>query len=206
MLMCPKCGKTNNEEKFIESFCADCYEFRIKYPAREEFQKCKNCSLIFFRGEWQRSNARRMNEYIIRKCKGEFSDAELDLDRGFILFSIKKGERIHRIEKQIDIKFVNSVCVDCSRISGGYYEAIVQLRGDEKKVSKYFRTLQNMLRRVTFISKIEEVKGGFDIYSGSSIKTQEILSTLGLNYLISRKLVGRNEGKKVYRVTFAVRL
>lgn len=205
MLTCPKCGKSDSEEKFIETFCPDCYEFKIRYPQSEEFRRCKSCDRFFLKGEWRPFNGKIVNDLIVRKCRGDFSGAALDIDRGFLVFSVKKGAKTFSIEKPIEIKFVTVMCPDCSKISGGYYEAIVQLRGDERKIAKYSKMLTRLLGKMTFISKTEEVKGGIDIYVGSSIKTQDALSRLGLSYLLTRKLVGRRDGKRIYRATFSVR-
>lgn len=205
MLMCPRCGKTGKEEEFIDSFCYDCYGFNLRYPTEETLQQCKRCKRVQIRGDWVFSRPKLLNEYIVRKCKGEFSSATFDSVRSEIVFCIKKGEKSIFVTRPITLTFAKTICVECSRVSGGYYEAIVQLRGEPVKVARFQKTLVRSLGRATFITKTEEVKGGIDIYSGSSVKTQEVLGNLEMAYTLTRKLVGRKEGRLVYRATFAIR-
>jgi nonsense-mediated mRNA decay protein 3 len=205
MLICPKCGKTGNSEDFIEAFCVNCYEFNIKVPAVEEIKRCKQCNRIYLRGVWQPYSDILICEYIEKKCKGEFTTATFDSLRSTVLFTIKRGEREFVIERPVRITFVKTLCSDCSKARSGYYEAIIQLRGDERKIKRYHNILERLLEKTTFITKSEEVKGGLDIYVGSTAETLNVLSKLKLDYLITKKLVGYKNGKRLFRTTFAIR-
>ncbi len=205
MLLCPKCGKSENEKDFIESFCSDCYTFNIKVPMHEEIKQCKKCDRIFVHGEWQKEKSAIINRFISKRCKGEFKEVTYDGIRKCAVFLIEKEDRQFFVEILIDIKFVKTMCSDCSRISGGYYEAIVQLRGDGKRIERYKKMIERLLKRTTFISKIENAKGGIDIYSGNTKKTLIVLGQLGQRYIMTKKLIGTREGKRIYRTTFSIR-
>ncbi len=109
---------------------------------------------------------------------------------------------------------VKDVCQACSRISGMYYEAIIQIRGNKKeKVKSFVEKKINELSKkdeLSFISKIEEKKKGLDIYVGSKKAAKSILKEAKKLYNLETKesytLIGERKGKKLYRVTILLRL
>jgi nonsense-mediated mRNA decay protein 3 len=205
MIICPKCGRSNEAVKFIEAFCIDCYPYKFKLPEDLELQVCKRCERMLFKGEWMPYNSKKIEEYVVSKCKGDFSSAKYDIDNGVVIFTIKKGDAQIDIERFVELKKMVTICPRCSRISGGYYEAIIQLRGNDAKIAKYNRILTEMLKKSTFISKSEEKDEGTDIYVGSSKAVVGVITELGLRTKITRKLAGLKDGKRFHRVTFLLR-
>jgi len=205
-IICPRCGKSSNEKEFIDAFCVDCLYIDVKVPTGLIFETCKRCEKIKFRGSWQDVKEEEFNNYIIRKCRGEFFNAVYDCSTGAITFFIKKSGKIITLNKWIDVKFNKNMCSDCTRLSGGYYEAIIQLRGNEKRIVKLANTLESELKKTTFISKVDEKKEGTDIYIGSNKAALELIEQLGYTYGISKKLFGLKEGKRTYRTTYVIRL
>lgn len=202
MLICPKCGRNDKEIKFLEAFCVDCYPFNLKLPAKVEIEFCKRCNRMRIRGEWMQFSRRKLEEHIASKARGEFESVRYDSEKGEMIFTVKNEVKISRpfkFEKKIVI------CPDCSKIAGGYYESIIQLRGNEKKVAKYAKILTKMLSRKTFITKSEEKHGGVDIYAGKTKVVLGVVAELGLRAKITRKLVGVKEGKRFHRATFSIR-
>lgn len=202
-LICPKCGKKSEDIEFIEAFCVECYPTNIKVPRKIEIEQCKSCEKMRIRGEWMPYNEKKIAEYIVSKCKGDFDSAEYIPEEGIIRFTIK-GKK--QIEKEIKVEMKTVLCRNCSRISGGYYQGLIQLRGNQKKIEKYADLFVKKLSKKTFIAKEEEKHGGLDIYVGSSKAVVELLTELRLTALITKKLVGREEGKRLYRTTFRIRL
>jgi nonsense-mediated mRNA decay protein 3 len=204
-LVCPKCGKKSSEAEFIESFCSGCYPVKIKTPDRFELEQCTRCSKVHLRGDWAPYNARKLSDYIIGKCKGDFSSAGYDADRQVAVF-IMMGNNA-KIERLIPLDLKKTICLQCSRMSGGYFEAIIQLRGDPIKVLGHSgMLLKRLSKKKTFIAKEEEKDGGLDLYVGNSKVVVELMGELGLKTLITKKLVGRDQGKRLYRTTFLIRL
>lgn len=203
-LICPKCGRTDDEVEFIDAFCRDDYPVRLKLPERIELMQCTRCARVHLQGEWVQFNAKKIGEYIISKCKGDFESAGYDMDRQAATF-IMSGTGA-KIERSIPLDLVKTICQQCSRMSGGYYQAIIQLRGDPLRVLGKGEMLIKRLEKRTFISKTEEKDGGLDIYAGDSKAVLGIVTALGLKALITKKLVGRDEGKRLYRTTFLIRL
>ncbi len=206
VLICPKCGRSEEEVKFIESFCIDDYPLSIKVPDKEELERCKRCGRMLFRGEWAPYDEKKIEKHILGRCRGEFSGASYDFGRQVIAFTIKRGGKELKVEKQVPLLIRTGMCQRCNQISGGYYQGIVQLRGDRARVEKYAKMLIERLEKDTFISKTEEKDGGIDLYVGSSKAVLAAVTRLGVRALITKKLIGREEGKRLYRTTFAIRL
>jgi nonsense-mediated mRNA decay protein 3 len=113
-------------------------------------------------------------------------------------------------------------CDRCNRISGGYYEGIVQVRATGRRPSvreleiaaHIAEQTENVLQeggdRLSFVSKIEETKDGLDIVVGSNPMGQaigsDIAGALGGRLTTHPKLVGEKDGKRLFRITFLVRL
>ncbi len=207
MYICPKCGTQEGTKKFIGPFCIDCYYFRINVPDKVELQQCKRCLKIKFGSKWTRSSERKIKDYVKSKFKGEFTNAEFLLDKKKALFIIEKDGAKTEIEKTINFNFNLDICPECNKKAGGYFEAIIQLRGNSDRIKKYFRIFEKELDKVeTFVSKVVELKEGLDIYVGNTRVVLAIIKRLGLRHTISTKLAGQKQGKRVYRTSFAIRL
>lgn len=202
-LICPKCGRTNDKIDFIEAFCIDCFPIRLVLPPKVTFERCVRCGRMKFRGDWTAYNERKISDFILSKCKGDFESAEYDFEKQMVAFETKSGAKI---EKNLLLEFAKTICQQCSRISGGYYEGIIQLRGNRTKMDKYAEKMIEKLEKITFITKTEEKDEGLDLYVGRSKPVVKLMSDLGLKTLITKKLVGRDQGRRLYRTTFLIRL
>jgi nonsense-mediated mRNA decay protein 3 len=132
------------------------------------------------------------------------------------------GEAPLRVEAQTMVRMRRSVCDRCSRMFGGYYAAILQLRATDRDVSKAemdraHQVIGNELDRLraggnrdAFLTKSGPVPGGFDYYIGDidagRILSRLVAQRLGATVVETAKLVGRREGENVYRVTFLIRV
>lgn len=132
--------------------------------------------------------------------------------------------RGHSIERHAEsrVRIKRGACDDCSREQGGYYEAILQIRGHDRDILA--TELEPIDRRVwstlgrfrqehrpgAFITKSEAVRGGIDYYVGSldvaRALSQFTINRYGAEHQETRKLIGRQEGRDVYRSTISVRL
>ena len=205
MLTCPKCGNTSDKVDFIGPFCISCEAGRIsvKWPNEIEYEQCARCERMKIRGQWTKDR-KELDNLITSKCKGEFSRVVYDYDNNELIFFINKEGKNIRITRKTDLVKTVVTCIDCSRLSGGYYEAIIQLRGDKTRVEKYLGKLSNALGNK--LLKAGEVKGGADIYSVDNKMTMQMCNNLGFRYILTKKLVGEREGKRLYRVTYSIRL
>jgi len=121
-----------------------------------------------------------------------------------------------------EIRWQKESCDRCSRISGGYYAGIVQVRATDRKINAYERrvatkiaeqteeSLQQSGDRLSFISDIDDSRDGLDITVGTQHLGQEIAKqvtgALGGRFTTHPKLVGEKDGKGLYRITYSVRL
>lgn len=204
-MICPKCGRSEKEVRFIDAFCIDCYPYNIKLP-EVEIEECGHCRRIRLKGEWQPFNRKKFEDYVAGKCRGDFSSVEYDSKTSTLTFTIKKGGSEVQIRKYFEPKKKFTMCQECSRKAAGYFEAIIQLRGNGYEVRKHQRLLSDFLRKETFLSKVEEKKEGIDLYAGSSKAVIKILNEMGLKTLMTKKLMGMRGGKRYYRTTFLLRL
>ena len=122
----------------------------------------------------------------------------------------------------VEIIWNKEQCDRCNRISGNYYEGIVQVRAEGRKPSTYeiqmsFGIAQQVEdsiqaggERLSFIADMNETKEGLDITVGSqhigTLISQGIIAQLGGRYTTHPKLVGEKNGRQLYRITYSVRL
>ena len=122
----------------------------------------------------------------------------------------------------VEILWHKEQCDRCNRISGSYYEGIVQVRA-EGRIPSTFEiqtsasiaqqiedTLQAGGERLSFISDMNEIHDGIDITIGSQhiglLISQGIIAQLGGRYTTHPKLVGEKNGRQLFRITYSVRL
>ncbi|MDG6256052.1 MAG: 60S ribosomal export protein NMD3 [Methanomicrobiaceae archaeon] len=123
---------------------------------------------------------------------------------------------------RVEIAWKKEQCDRCSRYSGGYYEAVLQVRAADRKPDIYElekaagiaeaseAELQASGDRFAFVLKVDEHRDGLDIFVGSQhladLVSRGIVQELGGKYSTHPKLVGERDGRKLYRVTYAIRL
>ncbi|MFH0737226.1 MAG: NMD3-related protein [Candidatus Micrarchaeota archaeon] len=203
-LICPKCGRSSYGIEFIDAFCKDCYPVRLETPPKVGLEECTRCGRVRLRGVWVQPSKRGITELILARCKGQYDDADYDPESGTASFVMRgSGAKIERI---IVLERIKTICQQCSRISGGYYQAIVQLRGTPLKVRGYAMRLEKKLATKTFIAKEEDTEGGLDIFVGSSKAVLAAVTDMKVRTRITKKLVGADQGKRLYRTTFLIRL
>jgi len=205
ILICPKCGRSSDDVQFVEAFCIDCYPSSIQTPKETVIERCKRCGLMKLKGEWMPYDERKLAEYVISRCRGEFTGATYDMARQVAEFTMARGGGTVRLERRVPLEIRIVMCPQCNRVSGGYFQGIIQLRGNGKQIERYASMLAKMLAKKTFIAKTEEKDGGLDIYVGSSKAVVGVMQELGVRALITKKLVGRQQGKRLYRTTFLLR-
>ncbi len=122
----------------------------------------------------------------------------------------------------VEIIWHKEQCDRCNRISGSYYEGIVQVRADGRVPSTFELqmsagiaqqvedSLQAGGERLSFIADTNETREGLDITVGSqhigTLISQGIIAQLGGRYTTHPKLVGEKNGRQLYRITYSVRL
>lgn len=126
-------------------------------------------------------------------------------------------------EFQVKVKVDKNVCNECSKYASGYYEAVIQLRADERSLSleeieiadedlrSHLEKL-SMENRMAYISNRAQIKEGIDYYIGSYKAarklTESLKNKLGGIINESPRLMGfdKSAGKNLYRIWILLRL
>jgi nonsense-mediated mRNA decay protein 3 len=227
---CPQCGKET--EEFFDSVCEDCFRQGIALLAPSGFEVglsvCPHCG-GFFKGKEQTSIEPAIEDAVrkaIRKKYGQQTPVELaglrvelaDNKRSArVSLAVKarvKGVEVEEGEDTV-ISVKRAICERCSRIAGGYYAAIVQIRADwriptDDELAAAETIADSSLDESDFVSKEQLLKEGLDIYVSSADYgrriSRAVVKQFGGNLFESKKLYGRKDGRDIYRVTFLVRL
>ena len=216
MKFCFLCGKKT--EKLIKGYCEECYNKKynlIEIPKKISYIICNKCKLIRHRNKWKDTKIRDLLKQKIKilgnnvKIKIEMNDIFHIKAKGFLEGSEKLKEETHDVNVNIN----KTICPFCSRKYGGYYEAILQLRGNFSPLITDFIDDQMILmskkERKAFY-RIKGVKNGFDFYIGSKSAANRLAESLKkkFNAKIKRsfKLVTKKNGKNVYRNIISVRI
>lgn len=235
-ITCPKCGKEC--DKFFDSVCKDCFfeTFKLfELPLVLHVRICSGCGAYFHKSKWE--DIGNLEEAVLKAVENailihnEAGNVEVYLEPREVtpyIYVVRaevdaavRGEPIHA-EAETEVRIQRTACDMCSRESGGYFEAIIQIRAagrfptedERKRCSAIAREAMESMRkkgdRLAFISYVQEQKEGVDLYMGSMNASRQvcrlITSELGGNFSESPTLVGMKDGKNLYRVTFAVRL
>ncbi|MEA2055549.1 MAG: NMD3-related protein, partial [Candidatus Thermoplasmatota archaeon] len=125
-------------------------------------------------------------------------------------------------EHDLLVRLKRTVCDVCSKRFGGYHEAIVQIRGDKRNLSKkeldnisisverLVETMQAKGNRGLFVTDVEEEHGGLDFYisdKGSALViTKKIQEQYSGTIKQSSKNMGMKDSRQIYRMTYLLRL
>jgi len=151
---------------------------------------------------------------------------ELTSSGALVKVSARGKIRVDQAEPQtalveVKIKMEQTTCDICSRISSGYYEAILQVRGGAelppRELSRIKQRLESQAlsaheqNRAEFVAKVESKHEGLDLYVSSAKLARQLAETLksefGAEVKESAKLVGQTKsGKRKFRISVLARL
>lgn len=221
---CPSCGKET--EELTEGLCTDCFKKRktlFEIPAEIEVKKCKKCGRFKIGEEWSDTNF----ETAIKERTKEVIDVEKGVENFEVEVEASSKSRKREVigrgkrksvelkeRKQTDIKLEEMTCERCSKISSGYYEAVVQIRDSGERVKDALKIAQEVIRnsknRKAFISDFEETENGVNLLVGSKSAAKKMVKKISSQYKTERKsaktLYGEEEGQRKYRSTYLVRI
>lgn len=203
--ICPHCGASDNSISFVGERCLNCFleRSKIRWADKIEIEACQKCGRIRRGKDWKESHPTLIAAIAQAAMKGV--PGHYNIERQVWEGVWEEGGSSAAFERPLPIDWKKAVCPTCNRESSGYFEGIIQLRGDRAKVEKYAARLKKILEKRTFLPKVEEMHGGMDIYVGEKKDVAEILFHQGLKYERSEKLSGEKNGKRLYRSTFLIR-
>jgi nonsense-mediated mRNA decay protein 3 len=239
---CYLCGK----EAVVDGLCNTCYD--EQHPLMEvstpiQLLACKKCGSVKVPGGWKKISIGKMNaEELVEAQMDIVLEQEMKLFFSGLSLTIEEVKKLDRVthlmltvtgkshesipphdeQYPVEIRFRYGTCDTCGMMSGGYYEAILQMRADGRVISDDEK--KELTKRVTettvaryksddkaFVTMIDDNKYGIDYYIGSEHLAKELADDFEGRYIAERKdnysLVGEDKtGKKKYRITILLRL
>ncbi len=209
MRHCPICNKSSDEIKFYGEFCADHASKKLEesLPHQSELETCKDCKRINVAGKFVEENSMSIERAMKRELK-KYSVELVHFGNGIARVRVtdEKQDGL-QIETNIHVKRVNLLCDTCARIRSGYFEAIVQIRGEHEKVGRMAEALRTYVEKNgSFVTKVETKEHGLDVYIGSKKAASAFLSSRRLKFKASYELNGMKQGRRLYRNTYFLTL
>ena len=237
-MFCPECGATDVE--MIDGICKNCFlkKFQLlEIPENISVTICKHCNAKLEEGKWKDEyipedeiiyRALERNISISDLAENEEIELEIDQMRGTIAECYVEAVATVLGEELVEthtpnVKINYSACPDCSKRNAGYYEAVIQLRADDRDLKEeeinradeiIYRTLnkQSTKDKLAYIPQVAKLKEGNDYYIGSLKSAKKIVEHLkeefGGKTKESPRLISEDKstGKGLYRIWISLRL
>jgi nonsense-mediated mRNA decay protein 3 len=201
MKFCFVCGKKN--EKLIEGYCEDCYNEKfklIKIPKNLKIVQCSKCGKIRHGDGWSDI---KLEDFIKQKLKITGNNVKVEIKgekifvSGILENSKKSKEEVHELK----VKPEKIVCYDCTCRLGGYYETILQLRGDV--TDNILNFLDEHIRKKSYY-RVEKIREGYDLYVGDKNIAKTLAEYLAKKYRFkiqkSYRLYTRKDGVDHFKI------
>ena len=221
-MKCAVCGK---ETEY--GVCGECLAKReeiVRIPDIIELTECSVCG-SFRLDRWRRVDFyEALSHQLFKKAlfheEFELRDVEFDVREDRCVVKMRGNLRgdFLELERETRIRVRRIACEKCSRQSGGYYEAIIQIRAGnrairEEEIENVVKSLESLLEKEAdnpkaFVTKIETKREGLDIYLGDKKIGEKISRSFaksGAEVKVSRKIAGRRDGRDVYRFTYLIK-
>lgn len=207
--ICPHCGEDDSKRSFVGDICFECALGKKSkdLPAGFRITVCSKCEKMLWDGKYIPYDQRK----ILAKMKRMFEKSGFELSRYLWLEQIAKVIlKLSGASQMFDYRFPLEIqkvcCPSCSKQAGNYFEAIIQLRGDPKKVEQSKKKIIKRIEKNSFIQDVRAVHSGFDIYVGYKKSVPDALKWLEVKPKITHKLSGqRKDGKRLYRTTYLIK-
>jgi len=233
---CVVCGAT--DRPLVDGVCAECAADRIRLvtaPQRAEVTICPHCGARQVGAHWERSGAspvltsEDLTPFLevaegvgVRRVLWDETAVTATV-REFVGRARVRYRGVERdVEVPLSVRTVHRTCPECSRKSGRYYTATLQLRGPlegppEKAVplrarldgewTRLVREMRPDWRKA--VSFREERPEGWDCFFTDTLAARAVAKLakqrFGASVKESSSLVGRKNGQDLYRVTFCLR-
>ena len=207
-----------------------------------KIRTCKRCGAVKVPGGWKVITGplpakdelieRQLELLLHQSVKHHVSDVEISLEEENRLdrvlhIRVKASGRSHNTlpsheeSYPLEVRFSHGTCDTCGMMSGGYYNAILQIRADNRPLTEYEeekintivtqRTVEAYGKDVkAFITSASKDRYGLDFRIGSEHLCRRLADEIERTFLadkkVNYKLVGQKGGKDKYRTTILLRL
>ena len=231
---CHICGRRTSE--LFENKCRSCYvkEKSFIFVPEISLRVCRECMRYHRKGRWEKTEGtpEEVLKHAARNAVRESLKAEIENPEIEIRAEepVQASNKVYRVkctvkatgevsgiplEEEIDadVKITLELCLDCSRKAGGFFEAILQLRGPHDLTKSSAPSLLEKLtdEQRSHITSIKNLKKGTDVYFAKTAVAKkcarQILEKFGGTIKESAHLHTMDKsGKNVYRVSISLRL
>ena len=220
---CPRCGRFESREyagkplAFVGFFCIDCFSEKHDFyalPAGLKLWRCSRCGKARFPEGWAPYTDELLVKWVVAKLKPKYDlkafAGTVRPAKNALVVSLKlsftiQGETVPK-EAVVHVTLDSNACVNCSRKSGGYHEAVIQLRGEDlEKLHRKAEKLVKDIQRDSYVVEVKVLPEGLDILVGDKKTAMQAVAKLDRDFTISRTLVGQKQGKRLFRSTICVR-
>lgn len=205
-LICIKCG----EEAWKNNLCRRHFIENRKLMDAKGFSVtiCRNCG-SHYDGKWidsslEKSLVDMARKRILSKIKTKIVSVrkinriQLKITATARIGGIKKME-----EKIVNILLKKRLCDNCVRLSGGYYEAVLQIRG--KNSETLLEKTENSIDKPA-VAGVQKVSNGYDIRLLKKDSARKFVRLLrGYEIKKSYKHVTTKKGKAIYRDYYSIK-
>jgi 60S ribosomal export protein NMD3 len=233
-MFCVECGKET--PIFRNGVCLHCYLSHTQFskgPTILDLTMCPRCSSYKYKNTWLQGPfpdvlKRHVADafYISPELKDveirtRCSEQERILACTVSISGFLEDQKITE-QHSLTVRIRRNTCDVCSREAGGYYEAIVQIRAEQRTLSKpelttlrstvesLVRQLQEGGKRGLFITDIDEKREGLDFFiseKGTALSiAKKIQEQFGGTFKQSASTAGMKDSKQVYRMTYLIRI
>jgi len=208
---CPICNNSSAEVRFYGEFCEKCASDKLREKLQDEVvvERCRVCGKIRTK-EGTRQEDKQSLLSAIQQQFIKFKVHLISYQDGRAILDVVDNSKDQPLatEKGVAVKYRKMTCESCYKRIGGYYEATLQLRGDDERIARFVERLTRYFEnRSEFVAKVEKVDNGYDVYVSSKLLANAFISEREIVAKTSYTLSGLNRsGKKVYKNTYAIRL
>jgi 60S ribosomal export protein NMD3 len=234
---CVLCGRTGLP--LVDGVCAECEASRrtlVSVQRHTTVVLCPTCGAREVGKHWERSGSSALlspedltpflvpdTEAALRRVEWQETGANPMLKNihGDAHVRFRGLERVAPVD--FTVRLVHRTCPDCSRRSGHYYTALIQLRGPEGDSHRKAPELRARLAEIWDATQpsmradwrghhswTEKKPEGWDHFFTETLAARNVArlfkDRFGAEVKESATLYGRKDGRDLYRVTFAVRL
>ncbi|MCL4438804.1 MAG: NMD3-related protein [Candidatus Thermoplasmatota archaeon] len=231
-----KCILCDNEEAVSQGLGENCIISRTKIAATGvlPLTLCPKCGSIKIGNRWYHNrDDLPLSSRLLDLCSVsddhfhpelDRESIDLDIEGQSVKFIVRLSDgydfRSSPIQLEAKLSILKNSCPACNRLTGSYYESIIQIRSFSRKYSdaidhavkdvNEFLETEKLRGKNPFISRQQRLKEGFDLYLGSKSDGEKIAKFIHDRYFSemvqNKKLAGRTEGYDLYRYTYLLRL
>ena len=233
-MFCVECG--SEEPIFRDGVCRKCYlktHTFTKGPEEINLPICAHCSSYKYKNTWTSELFGEVIRRVIRNTfqisrelrdidiTTECKDVKENMSCKVFISGFLDDAEINE-EHNLFVRLDKTVCDVCSKRFGGYHEAIIQIRAENRDLKKdeleqigiFVENLVEDLRakgnRALFITDIGKEHGGLDFYISEKgaglVIAKAIKNQYGGAIKQSSKNIGMKDSKQQYRITYLIRL